>query len=224
MVFASARRITWCFAMVHLFWVSFELEKLACALSNLTLLVEHEASTENIDPAIKSDWGVTLASLHSFRASVRDPFPDNLSSIDLGTQNFFACVKVEASDQIHIIAHGSEGGALSGSWLPFWFEGHSDRYSEVLTFLHPLNVRLQTTNEFFNQLVSRDVFRWCCLELLVIIFITRFCVFVDYARLGSWVLNPLNHDLVLKIVLNERLGLCGAAANPTIILDTGKVA
>lgn len=48
------------------------------------------------------------------------------------------------------------------------------------------------------------------MKLLAFILVTRLGVLVDYARLRSTVLDPLQHDSVLRQILEERLYLSRA--------------
>ena len=167
---------------------------------------------------------MALPSKNSLRTRIRDTLPNHLLSIDLGAQNFFTGVVIQATNQIHIVSHSGQRGALSGCWLPLRFEGHSDGYSKVFSLLHPLNVRLQAAHKFIDKFVLWDVFRGSGFELLIIFIIARLRVLVNDAWLGPRILNPLNHDLILVIVLKIGLPDVLGAEFTTKVLNAIKVA
>ena len=167
---------------------------------------------------------MALASENRLSASVGDTFPDHLPSVNLRANNLFAGVKVQATNQIHIVSHSGQRGTLSGCWLPLRFEGHSDGYSKVFSLLHPLNVRLQAAHKFIDKFVLWDVFRRSGFELLIIFIVARLRILVNDAWLGPRILNPLNHNLILVIVLKIGLPDVLGAEFTTKVLNAIKVA
>ena len=67
-------------------------------LANLAFLVEHEAASKCVDLGIESDRGVALTALYRLRARIGDPLPQNLTAIDFGLNDLFACVVVESAN------------------------------------------------------------------------------------------------------------------------------
>ena len=92
--------------MAHSLGVRVELEQLVRALSHLTLRVEHEAATEDVDFIVEGACSVALTAKHGLRASVGDSLPYHGTSVDFGGDDLFAGVKVQASNHVHGIANG----------------------------------------------------------------------------------------------------------------------
>ena len=136
--------------MGHASLVSVELKELIGALANLPLWIEHEAASKGVDLAVICNRAVALAALYRLCADVRDSLPDDCVSIDLCADNFTASIVVEATNEVHGVADGCESGAFTWSWLPHVIERDSDLKAEALSFLHPLDVMLQTAHKLVN--------------------------------------------------------------------------
>lgn len=99
-----------------------------------------------------------------------------------------------------------------------------DADAEVFALLHALDVRLEASNQFVNELVPRNILRRIRLELLTFIIVARLCVLVKDARLGPDVLDPLHDKFVLAIVFKQRLCIRRAEASTTDLMNALKVA
>lgn len=193
-------------ALTHTSFIRIELKKHVSALTHLSLLIEHEAASESIDLVIEAHWGVTLTPLNSLSARVWDSFPDYLVSIDLGLNDFFACIVVETTHKVHLVIHCSQSGTLSRSWHPFWVKWYFNIDSEAFTFLHTLDVWLKTTYKLINKFVPWNVLCGVNMELFVLFFVAWLIMFVDYSGLGSRNFDSLCDHLALSLVVDiERI-------------------
>ena len=93
---------------------------------------------------------MTLASEDRLCARVRDAFPDDLVTVDLGADDLFAGIVVQSPDQVHLVADCGQGGALTGSRQPIRLEWELHVNPETFSFLHPLDVGLETTDKFID--------------------------------------------------------------------------
>ena len=159
-------------ALHHSPLVCVELEELISALAHLPLWVPHEAASKDVDPAIVGDCCMALAALDHLCTRVGCPFPDDLVTVDFGEDDLLACVHVETSNQVHLVANSRQGGALARSWKPFCVEWHFNVDSEVLSLLHALNVGLKAANEFVDKLIPGDVLCRISMKLLIFFFVT----------------------------------------------------
>ena len=62
---------------------------------------------------------MALATLDYLCTRVRCPFPDDLVTVDFGEDDLLAGVHVKATNQVHLVANGGQGGALARSRKPF---------------------------------------------------------------------------------------------------------
>ena len=115
---------------------------------------------------------MALATLDHLCTRVGSPFPDDLVTVDFGEDDLLACVHVETSNQVHLVANSCQGGALARSRKPFALEWHFNVDSEVLSLLHALDVGLKATNEFVDKLIPGDVLCRISMKLLIFFFVT----------------------------------------------------
>jgi len=157
-------------------------------------------------------------------ARVRYSLPHDLPAIHLGTDNVLAGIKVQPADHVHIVPYSGQSRTFSRCRLPLRIKGLSDAYTEVFALLHALDVGLQATHELVDKFIPRNILRWIGLELLIVVLVARFSVFVDNAGLGTEALNSLNHEFVLAIIFEKRLGIGWTEARTTNIMDTLEIA
>lgn len=89
---------------------------------------------------------MALSTLNSFRAGVRNAFPNDLISVDLRANYLLAGVVVQPSDQKHLVADCGECRTLPWSWQPLRLKRHLDVDPETLSLLHSLDVGLEPTD------------------------------------------------------------------------------
>lgn len=159
---------------------------LVSALTYLTLAIEHETSTERVDliiiraravglPTLDWLWGLVVY-VFPFRVDFLDQVGFKTAYSELG--HFFIGIVVEASHEVCSVVDCSQTGAFSWSGAPSVI-GHLNNWNvEALSFLHPLDVGLESSGQPLDQFVSRNVVRWLCNKQLwsVIFFI---CSWVD---------------------------------------------
>ena len=69
--------------------------------------MEHEAATKCVDLVLEGDRCVALTALDGLIARVRDPLPnDPVATDNFRTDDLFADVVIQASHQVHAVAHG----------------------------------------------------------------------------------------------------------------------
>lgn len=117
MVLAGTRRKARRLALCHSSLVSVELEQLIGTFAHLALWIKHEASTERIDLGVKGNGAMALTALYWLSACVGDALPDHLVTVDLAAKNLTTGIIIEAADEVHTVADGGQGGALTWSWL-----------------------------------------------------------------------------------------------------------
>ena len=135
---------------------------------------------------------MALSALNCLRARVRNPLPDDLVAIDLGQNDLSAGIIVKTSHEVHVVSNSGQSCAFTGCRLPLRLIGDGYIDSEAFPLLHPLDVGLEATHQFVDELVSGDVFGGIGVKLLVLLLVTRLCVLVDYTRLGTEGVNALS--------------------------------
>ena len=118
-VLAGTGRETRRLALRHPSLVCVKLKELIGALAHLPLRVPHKAASEDVDLAIVGHCCVALATLDYLCTRVGCPFPDDLVTVDFGEDDLLAGVHVKATNQVHLVANGGQGGALARSRKPF---------------------------------------------------------------------------------------------------------
>ena len=106
-------------ALHHSSLVCVKFEELIGAFAHLPLWVPHEAASEDVDLAIVGHCCVALATLDYLCTRVGSSLPDDLVTVDFGEDDLLAGVHVKASNQVHLVANGGQGGALARSRKPF---------------------------------------------------------------------------------------------------------
>lgn len=86
---------------------------------------------------------MALPALHGLSARVWDPLPDDLVSVDFGADDLLACIIVQATHEVHVVADSCKSGTLTRRWHPFWVEWQLHVKSKAFTLLHALDVRLK---------------------------------------------------------------------------------
>ena len=138
---------------------------LICAFTDLSFSVEHEAAAECVDFIIEGARGVRLSTLDALLRIVVNVFPlwfvvfdvirFETSNSDLS--NFFVCIVIETTKKISSMVDSGKWCTFSWSWLPIINWHFDDGYIETFSLLHSLDVSLETSSQFFNEFVSRDV-------------------------------------------------------------------
>ena len=116
---------------------------------------------------------MALTTLDSLVARVRNTLPNNsVAADDLRTDNLLADIVVQASHQVHTVAHCGQSGTLSRSWEPLGLLRDLHINSEAFTLLHALDVGLESSDKLIHKLVPGDVLSWVGMELLILLLIT----------------------------------------------------
>lgn len=165
---------------------------LISALSNLALPIKHKASTKWIYFAVIGARSMTLSSLNLLSTVILDVLPFRLCVLDIvahQASQIKLCylsigIEVQTSKQIGPVINAGQGSTFSGSRLPVKNWHFYNGYIKTLPLLHSLNIGLETTSQFFNELVSRNIISWLSNE--------KFRAFII---LVTWGLN--NFDIVL---------------------------
>ena len=173
------------------------------ALTNLTLLIEHETTAECVDFVLESDRRVALTALDCFSARVGDSFPVNAVSDDLGLDYFLAGIIVQASDHEKFVTASCHCSAFSRCRHPSLVYHILNVDSVTLTLLHPLDVSLKSTDKLVNQSIPGDVLGRRRCEFVFAIFVIRSGVFDDEPRPGPHVLNSSSNELRVWILTEE---------------------
>ena len=103
---------------VHRPFINVELEQLIGALTDLTLLVEHEAATEGVDLVLVVDGCVALTALDHLGAGVGDALPVDAVSDNPGSNDLLAGVEIQATDHIELVTDRCHGRTLPRRWHP----------------------------------------------------------------------------------------------------------
>ena len=138
---------------------------------------------------------MALATLNYLSACVRNSFPMNTVSDDLGLNHFSACIKVKSTNHIGFVTARYHCCALSWCRHPSCVLHILDTDSETLSLLHPLYVSLQSSDQFFNQSIFWKIFSRRSSELFLTIPITRLGVLVDDSWFWTLILNPCSDKL-----------------------------
>lgn len=193
-VFPGARRESGRFALLHKSLICIELQELVCAFTNLSLRIEHEASSENVDFAAISYGCMALPALYRLYARIWKSLPNDLISNHFGKDDLLAGIKVQATDQVHVITDGRQGGAFARCRHPQRLLRNADFHPETLPLLHSLNIVLQSAHQLVYELVAWDIFSGVCRKCFIFFFIARLDVLVYVFWLWSSMIYPLCYD------------------------------
>ena len=169
-----------------------------CALTHLSLPVEHETASKNVDLIHKIYCCVTLSSLNSFCAVVSHSIPVDAVSNDFTLDYIFACVKVESTYHVQSVTASGKSRTFSRCRHPFGIYHISYINSEALSLLHPLDVILETPDKFISELVLWYIVSWTCCESLIIILLACFIILVEVFWFWSFNIYPMFDNTFFK--------------------------
>lgn len=174
MVLPLLRRNTLRLHELHDFTSRLVNKQLISAISDLPLVVVHEATSEDDDLVLVCACGVAAApqqpvlvvvrSCELFIMPVRHHLSQISSSADRRVGDLLVDVEVLTADQVCPIVQSDQGRVLAWSRQPTGHLVLSQLDEERLTFLHALDVVLEAASQFLDKLVPRDVISRLSLE------------------------------------------------------------
>ena len=166
MILSGLNTDSFCLHDIQCFEDRIKNHNLRIALPNLPLSVVHIRPTKAVDLIIVNTRSMAAPaenSLHRIGRAVSHipPLGEGLVINGRGRHiqfgNIFDRVEILTTNQIRSLVAEWDGRVLPGRWHPVLLRCLYQLGVERLSFLHPLNVVLQTSPQLFSQLIARDI-------------------------------------------------------------------